>query len=54
MTNKADPQKAEKILIIGASWVGDMVMAQTLLVFLKKQFPKSKIDVIAPAWSKGI
>ena len=54
MISKTDPQNAEKILIIGASWVGDMVMAQTLFIFLKKQFPKSKIDVIAPAWSTGI
>ena len=44
----------KRILIIGASWVGDMVMAQTLLIFLKQKHPNSKIDVLAPAWSKDI
>lgn len=43
-----------KILIIGASWVGDMVMAQTLLIFLKKKHPESQIDVMAPPWSKDV
>lgn len=44
----------KRILIVGASWVGDMVMAQTLLIFLKKKHPKSIIDVLAPTWSKDI
>lgn len=41
----------EKILIVGPSWVGDMVMAQSLLIVLKTQYPKSTIDMLAPAWS---
>ena len=39
---------AEKYLIIGPSWVGDMVMAQTLFIFLKQQNPNCTIDVMAP------
>lgn len=41
----------ENILIIGPSWVGDMVMAQSLFSTLKKQNPKCLIDVVAPGWS---
>lgn len=43
-----------KILIIGPSWVGDMVMSQSLYTTLKAQHPQSEIDVLAPAWCKPI
>jgi heptosyltransferase-2 len=43
-----------RILIIGPSWVGDMVMSQTLLKLLKQQHPDCIIDVLAPAWSLPI
>lgn len=42
---------AEKILIIGPSWVGDMVMAQALFIALKQRSANVVIDVLAPAWS---
>jgi heptosyltransferase-2 len=42
------------ILIIGPSWVGDMVMSQSLYITLKKQYPNSTIDVLAPQWCKPI
>ncbi len=42
------------ILIIGPSWVGDMVMAQTLFTCLKQQYPDCQIDVLAPEWSRPI
>ena len=42
------------ILIIGPSWVGDMVMAQTLFVRLREQQPDCVIDVLAPDWSRPI
>ena len=42
------------ILIIGPSWVGDMVMAQTLFITLKQQHPDCHIDVLAPNWSRPI
>lgn len=44
----------EKILIIGPSWVGDMVMSQSLYTTLKQQHPQALIDVIAPGWCKPI
>ena len=42
------------ILIIGPSWVGDMVMAQTLFQCLKQRHPDCAIDVLAPDWSRPI
>ncbi len=45
-----------KILVVGPSWVGDMVMAQTLFITLKRIFHGHwpEIDVLAPAWSRPI
>lgn len=43
-----------KILIVGPSWVGDMVMAQTLFQCLKQRHPDCEIDVLAPEWSRPI
>ena len=40
-----------KYLIVGPSWVGDMVMAQPLFIAIKQQYPDAVIDVLAPAWS---
>lgn len=37
--------------MIGPSWVGDMVMAQTLFKVIKQNQPDATIDVMAPAWS---
>ncbi|MFT6914261.1 MAG: heptosyltransferase-2 [Motiliproteus sp.] len=45
---------AKRWLIVGPSWVGDMVMAQSLFKHLKKADPAAIIDVIAPAWSHPI
>ena len=42
------------ILIVGPSWVGDMVMAQTLFQCLKQRHPEAQIDVLAPEWSRPI
>lgn len=39
-----------RILIVAPSWVGDMVMAQSLFIRLKQLYPDSIIDVLAPAW----
>ncbi len=41
-------------LIVGPSWVGDMVMAQALFILLKRRAPDTAIDVLAPAWSLPI
>jgi len=43
--------KTKKILVIGPSWVGDMVMAQSLFMTLKSNNPACQIDVLAPGWS---
>ncbi len=43
-----------RILIIGPSWVGDMVMAQTLFECLKQRHPGCVIDVLAPEWSRPL
>ena len=42
------------ILVVGPSWVGDMVMAQTLFICLKQQHPGCNIDVLAPDWSRPL
>ena len=44
----------KKILIIGPSWVGDMVMAQSLFIDIKQREPGCQIDVLAPAWTAAL
>lgn len=46
--------KQRRYLIVGPSWIGDMVMAQSLFITLKQQYPDCLIDVIAPQWSLPI
>jgi heptosyltransferase-2 len=41
-------------LIVGPSWVGDMVMAQSLFTILKARSPERVYDVLAPQWSLPI
>lgn len=47
-----------KTLIVGPSWVGDMVMAQALFMALQANAAKSEdtlaLDVLAPAWSRPL
>lgn len=43
----------QRILVVGPSWVGDMVMAQTLFAELKRQHP-CEIDVLAPSWCRPL
>ncbi|MCB5161930.1 lipopolysaccharide heptosyltransferase II [Marinomonas algarum] len=43
-----------KYLIVGPSWVGDMVMAQSLFMTVKQQDKDAVIDVIGPKWSVPI
>lgn len=40
-----------RYLIVGPSWVGDMVMAQSLFITLKQLHPNCIIDVVSPEWS---
>ncbi|NNM59288.1 MAG: lipopolysaccharide heptosyltransferase II [Legionellales bacterium] len=43
-----------RILVVGPAWVGDMVMAQTLFIKLKEQYPLAQLDVLAPDWSRPL
>ena len=40
-----------KLLIVGPSWVGDAVMAQTLYKLIKEDNQEHKIEVLSPNWS---
>jgi heptosyltransferase-2 len=42
------------ILVVGPSWVGDMVMSQSLLLRLKADHPDCRIDVLAPDWCRPV
>ena len=44
----------QNILVVGPSWVGDMVMAQSLFMTLQQLHPDCSIDVLAPAWSRPL
>ncbi len=44
----------KKCLIVGPSWVGDMVMAQSLFRVLKQGDSLLQIDVMAPHWSSAL
>ena len=44
----------ERVLVVGPSWVGDMVMSQVLYRLLSQTRPGVLIDVLAPAWSEPI
>jgi heptosyltransferase-2 len=46
--------KPNKYLIVGPSWVGDMVMAQSLFLSIKEREPDSHIDVLAPRWTGAL
>jgi len=40
-----------KILIIGPAWVGDMIMAQSLLKLIKERQPETILHVAATSWA---
>lgn len=44
----------QRILVVGPSWVGDMVMAQALFIELKQRHPGVIIDVLAPGWTRPL
>jgi heptosyltransferase-2 len=43
-----------RCLVIGPSWVGDMIMAQGLYRALRERYPEIELDVLAPGWSGPI
>lgn len=44
----------ENILVVGPAWVGDMVMAQSLFMCLKGEYPDCRISVLAPDWTRPL
>ncbi|MEM7445558.1 MAG: lipopolysaccharide heptosyltransferase II [Pseudomonadota bacterium] len=42
------------ILVIGPAWVGDMVMAQSLVGALKQRWPDRPVDVVAPGSTRPL
>lgn len=44
----------DRILVVGPSWVGDLVMAQSLLKLLRQLKRNTTIDVMAPAWCQPL
>jgi heptosyltransferase-2 len=41
----------DSVLVVGPSWVGDMVMSQALFMALHARRPGVVVDVVAPGWS---
>jgi len=44
----------QKALVVGPSWVGDMLMSQSLYRRLKLQNPDRQLDVLAPDWCRAV
>ena len=40
-------------LVVGPNWVGDMIMAQSLVAFLKSKRPEDPIHMLAPSVEFG-
>ena len=47
-------ETSQQILIVGPSWVGDMIMAQSLFKKLKQLDPNKEISVLAPKWTHPV
>lgn len=43
-----------RFLIVGPSWVGDMVLAQSLFKLLKQRHPQARLEVLAPDWTRPL
>lgn len=54
MTSDPGDRHGPRILVVGAAWVGDMVMAQALFMALRRRHPECRITVLAPAWSRPL
>lgn len=40
-----------RVLIVAPAWIGDMVMAQSLVAALQRREPGTIVDLLAPAWT---
>lgn len=47
----SDPKQ---VLLVGPSWVGDMVMAHVLVQMLRRRYPRLVIDLLAPGWAADL
>lgn len=45
---------SSRVLVVAPAWIGDMVMAQSLFITLRKRAPSLHIDVLAPTWSRPL
>lgn len=46
--------RSGRLLVVGPSWVGDMIMAQSLFKVLRQTRPEIDITVLAPSWSRAL
>src|SRR5262245_33540267 len=42
------------VLVVAPAWVGDMVMAQSLIAELKRRAPDDTIDLLAPHYTAAL
>ncbi len=54
MTRLARSNDPAQVLVIGPSWVGDMVMAQVLFQVMRRRWPRVQIDLLAPPASAPV
>jgi heptosyltransferase-2 len=54
MTRLARSNDPAQVLVIGPSWVGDMVMAQVLFQIMRRRWPRVQIDLLAPPASSPL
>jgi heptosyltransferase II len=45
---RESPRQADRILVVAPAWVGDMVMAHSLVQLLAQRHPEAEIHVLAP------
>lgn len=50
----AELKRIQKILVVGPAWIGDMMMAQSLFILLKRRNPRVIIDVLASPWTNAL
>lgn len=50
----AELNRIQKILVVGPAWIGDMMMAQSLFMLLRRRNPQVIIDVLASPWTNAL
>ena len=51
LRNVVEPPTLASVLVIGPAWVGDMVLAHSLLQVIAARHPGCRIGVVAPSWT---